>query len=76
MPPEDPAPTEELLQIQIAIELDRGRKVAEIALEFQVPERLVRNIAGSAGLLKSKKSSSGRKRLGGPRCGWQGQSHS
>ena len=38
MPPKDPAPTEDLLQIQIAIELDRGRKVAEIASEFQVPE--------------------------------------
>ena len=63
MPPEDPAPTEELLQIQIAIELDRGRKIAEIASEFQVPERQVRNIARSAGLLESKKSSSGRKRL-------------
>ena len=39
MPPKDPAPTEDLLQIQIAIELDRGRKVAEIASEFQVPEK-------------------------------------
>ena len=63
MPPEDPAPTEELLQIQIAIELDRGRKVAEIASEFEVPERQIRNIARNAGLLESKKSSSGRKRL-------------
>ena len=63
MPPKDPAPTEDLLQIQIAIELDRGRKVAEIASEFHVPERKVRNIARNAGLLESKKSSSARKRL-------------
>ncbi len=63
MPPKDPAPTEDLLQIQIAIELDRGRKVAEIASEFQVPEKKVRNIARNAGLLESKKSSSARKRL-------------
>ena len=63
MPPKDPAPTEDLLQIQIAIELDRGRKVAEIASEFHVPEKKVRNIARIAGLLESKKSSSARKRL-------------
>ena len=63
MPPKDPAPTEDLLQIQIAIELDRGRKVAEIASEFQVPEKKVRSIARNAGLLESKKSSSARKRL-------------
>ena len=63
MPPKDPAPTEDLLQIQIAIELDRGRKVAEIASEFHVPEKKVRNIARNAGLLESKKSSSTRKRL-------------
>ena len=63
MPPKDPAPTEDLLQIQIAIELDRGRKVAEIVSEFQVPERKVRNIARNAGLLESKKSTSARKRL-------------
>ena len=63
MPPKDPAPTEDLLQIQIAIELDRGRKVAEIVSEFQVPEKKVRNIARNAGLLESKKSSSARKRL-------------
>ena len=63
MPPKDPAPTEDLLQIQIAIELDRGRKVAEIASEFQVHEKKVRNIARNAGLLESKKSTSARKRL-------------
>ena len=63
MPPKDPAPTEDLLQIQIAIELDRGRKVAEIASEFHVPEKKVRNIARNAGLLESKKSTSARKRL-------------
>jgi len=63
MPPKDPAPTEDLLQIQIAIELDRGRKVAEIASEFQVPEIKVRNIARNAGLLESKISTSTRKRL-------------
>ena len=63
MPPKDPAPTEDLLQIQIAIELDRGRKVVEIASKFQVPEKKVRNIARNAGLLESKKSSSARKRL-------------
>ena len=63
MPPKDPALTEDLLQIQIAIELDRGRKVAEIASEFHVPEKKVRNIARNAGLLESKKSSSARKRL-------------
>lgn len=63
MPPKDPAPTEDLLQIQIAIELDRGRKVAEIASEFHVPEKKVRNIARNAGLLESKKSSSARKHL-------------
>ena len=63
MPPKDPAPTEDLLQIQIAIELDRGRKVAEIASEFHVHEKKVRNIARNAGLLESKKSSSARKRL-------------
>ena len=63
MPPKDPAPTEDLLQIQIAIELDRGRKVAEIASEFHVPEKKVRNIARNAGLLESKKSISARKRL-------------
>ena len=63
MPPKDPAPTEDLLQIQIAIELDRGRKVAEIASKFQVPEKKVRNIARNAGLVESKKSSSARKRL-------------
>ena len=63
MPPKDPAPTEDLLQIQIAIELDRGRKVAEIASEFHVPEKKVRNIARYAGLLESKKSTSARKRL-------------
>ena len=63
MPPKDPAPTEDLLQIQIAIELDRGRKVAEIASEFQVPERKVRIIARNAGLVESKKSSSARKHL-------------
>ena len=63
MPLKDPAPTEDLLQIQIAIELDRGRKVAEIASEFHVPEKKVRNIARNAGLLESKKSSSARKRL-------------
>ena len=63
MPPKDPAPTEDLLQIQIAIELDRGRKVAEIASEFQVPEKKVRTIARNAGLLESKKSTSARKRL-------------
>ena len=63
MPHKDPAPTEDLLQIQIAIELDRGRKVAEIASEFQVLEKKVRNIARNAGLLESKKSSSARKRL-------------
>ena len=63
MPPKDPAPTEDLLQIQIAIELDRGRKVAEIASEFHVPEKKVRNIARNAGLLESKKSSSARKLL-------------
>ena len=63
MPPKDPAPTEDLLQIQIAIELDRGRKVAEIASEFHVTEKKVRNIARNAGLLESKKSSSARKRL-------------
>ena len=63
MPPKDPAPTEDLLQIQIAIELDRGRKVAEIASEFQVSEKKVRNIARNAGLLESKKSTSARKRL-------------
>ena len=63
MPPNDPAPTEDLLQIQIAIELDRGRKVAEIASEFHVPEKKVRNIARNAGLLESKKSTSARKRL-------------
>ena len=63
MPPKDPAPTEDLLQIQIAIELDRGRKVAEIVSEFQVPEKKVRNIARNAGLLESKKSTSARKRL-------------
>ena len=63
MPPKDPAPTEDLLQIQIAIELDRGRKVAEIASEFQVPEKKVRNIGRNAGLLESNKSTSARKRL-------------
>lgn len=63
MPPKDPAPTEDLLQIQIAIELDRGRKVAEIASEFHVPEKKVRNIARNAGLLESKKSTYARKRL-------------
>ena len=63
MPPKDPAPTEDLLQIQIAIELDRGRKVAEIASEFHVPEKKVRNIARNAGLLESKKSTSARKLL-------------
>ena len=63
MPPKDPAPTEDLLQIQIAIELDRGRKVAEIASEFHVPEKKVRNIARNAGLLESNKSTSVRKRL-------------
>ena len=63
MSPKDPAPTEDLLQIQIAIELDRGRKVAEIASEFHVPEKKVRNIARNAGLLESKKSTSARKRL-------------
>ena len=63
MPPKDPAPTEDLLQIQIAIELDRGRKVAEIASEYHVPENKVRNIARNAGLVESKKSSSARKRL-------------
>ena len=63
MPPKDPAPTEDLLQIQIAIELDRGRKVSEIASEFHVPEKKVRNIARNAGLLESKKSTSARKRL-------------
>ena len=63
MPPKDPAPTEDLLQIQIAIELDRGRKVAEIASEYHVPEKKVRNIARNAGLLEPKKSSSARKRL-------------
>ena len=63
MPPKDPAPTEDLLQIQIAIELDRGRKFAEIASEFHVPEKKVRNIARNAGLLESKKSTSARKRL-------------
>ena len=63
MPPKDPAPTEDLLQIQIAIELDRGRKVVEIASELQVPEKKVRNIAHNAGLLESKKNSSARKRL-------------
>ena len=63
MLPKDPAPTEDLLQIQIAIELDRGRKVAEIASEFHVPEKKVRNIARNAGLLESKKSSSARKHL-------------
>jgi len=63
MPPKDPAPTEDLLQIQIAIELDRGRKVAEIASEFHVPEKKVRNIARNAGLLESQKSTSARKRL-------------
>ena len=63
MPPKDPAPTEDLLQIQIAIELDRGRKVAEIASEFQVPEKKVRSIARNAGLLESKKNTSARKRL-------------
>ena len=63
MPPKDPAPTEDLLQIQIAIELDRGRKVAEIASEFHVPEKKVRNIARNAGLLESKKSTSARKSL-------------
>ena len=63
MPPKDPAPTEDLLQIQIAIELDRGRKVAEIASKFHVPEKKVRNIARNAGLVESKKSSSARKRL-------------
>ena len=63
MPPKDPAPTEDLLQIQIAIELDRGRKVVEISSEFQVSEKKVRNIARNAGLLESKKSSSARKHL-------------
>ena len=63
MPPKDPAPTEDLLQIQIAIELDRGRKVAEIVSEFQVPEKKVRNIARNAGLLESKKSTSARKHI-------------
>ena len=63
MPPKDPASTEDLLQIQIAIELDRGRKVAEIASKFHVPEKKVRNIARNAGLVESKKSSSARKRL-------------
>ena len=63
MPPKDPAPTEDLLQIQIAIELDRGRKVAEIASKFHVPEKKVRNIARNAGLVESKKSTSARKRL-------------
>ena len=63
MLPKDPAPTEDLLQIQIAIALDRGRKVAEIASEFQVPEKKVRTIARNAGLLESKKSTSARKRL-------------
>ena len=63
MPPKDPAPTEDLLQIQIAIELDRGRKVAEIASEFQVSEKKIRNIARNAGLLESNKSTSARKRL-------------
>ena len=63
MPPKDPAPTEDLLQIQIAIELDRGRKVAEIASEFQVAEKKVRNIARNAGLVESKKSTSARKHL-------------
>ncbi len=63
MPPKDPAPTEDLLQIQIAIELDRGRKVAEIASEFHVPEKKVRHIARNAGLVESKKSTSARKRL-------------
>ena len=63
MPLKDTVPTEDLLQIQIAIELDRGRKVAEIASEFHVPEKKVRNIARNAGLLESKKSSSARKRL-------------
>ena len=63
MPPKDSAPTEDLLQIQIAIELDRGRKVAEIASEFHIPEKKVRNIARNAGLVESKKSSSARKHL-------------
>ena len=63
MPPKDPAPTEDLLQIQIAIELDRGRKVAEIASEFYIPEKKVRNIARNAGVLESNKSTSARKRL-------------
>ena len=63
MPPKAPAPTEDLLQIQIAIELDRGRKVAEIASEFKVSEKKVRNIARNAGLLESKKSTYTRKRL-------------
>ena len=63
MPPKDPAPTEDLLQIQIAIDLDRGRKVAEIASEFHVPEKKVRNIARNAGLLESKKNTSARKHL-------------
>ena len=60
---EDPATTEELLQIQIAIELDRGRDISEIATEFGVPEVRVRKIACSAGMLKSKSPVSTRKRL-------------
>ena len=60
---EDPATTEELLQIQIAIELDRGRDISEIATGFGVPEVRVRKIARSAGLLKSKSPVSTRKRL-------------
>jgi hypothetical protein len=56
-------PTEEFLQIQIAIELDQGREMSEIVSEFGVTLAQVRKIAKNAGLLKSGKQVSSRKRL-------------
>ena len=51
------------MQIQIAIELDQGREMSEIASEFGVPVTRVRKIAKDAGLLKSERQVSSRKRL-------------
>ena len=56
-------PTEEWLQIQIAIELDKGREMSEIASEFGATLNQVRKIAKDAGLLKSRRHVSSRKRL-------------
>ena len=56
-------PTEELLQIQIAIELDQGREMSEIVSEFGIPLTQVRKIGKDAGLLKSGRPVSSRKRL-------------